>query len=129
MLSNLNPKPFVLAVAAGLAVSFSGVAAFATHGGAGHVDTGKAVYETTCVACHGANGKGTVPGVPDFNKSKSPLVKADEELFANIKNGFQSPGSLMPMPPRGGNSNLSEADIQAVLNYLKVTFSRSHGGE
>lgn len=91
--------------------------------------SGKQIYESNCVACHGPDGKGSLPGVPDFTVSNGSLLKSDGELLSNIINGFQSPGSLMPMPPRGGNSNLSEADIQAVLNYLKVTFSRSHGGE
>lgn len=91
--------------------------------------SGKQIYESNCMACHGADGKGVLPGTPDFTASNGRLLKSDGELLSNIINGFQSPGSSMPMPPRGGNSNLSDADIQAVLNYLKVAFSRSHGGE
>ncbi|MDE2279617.1 MAG: c-type cytochrome [Xanthomonadaceae bacterium] len=35
------------------------------------VAAGKAVYTGTCIACHGANGKGLLPGTPD---SPSPAV-------------------------------------------------------
>ncbi|MHB8912098.1 MAG: c-type cytochrome, partial [Lysobacter sp.] len=58
---------------------------------------GKALYETTCVACHGPKAQGTIPGVPDLAKSKR-LAKPDAELVTNILNGFQSKGSPMAMP-------------------------------
>lgn len=113
-----------LVVAAGFMVSFSGKVVLANHEGVSHIDAGKAVYETTCVACHGANGKGTIPGVPDFNKKKSPLVKSDEELFANIKNGFQSPGSYMAMPVLGGNLDLTDQEVRYVIEYLRAEFAK-----
>lgn len=83
---------------------------------------GKAVYEQTCVACHGADGKGPVPGVPDFTKKGGPLAKPDDVLFKNTKNGFQTPGSPMAMPPKGGNPALKDDDIKAVINYLRKAF-------
>ncbi|MCH8278702.1 MAG: c-type cytochrome, partial [Proteobacteria bacterium] len=68
---------------------------------------GKAVYSQTCVACHGVNGKGTIPGVTDFTAKDSPLRKSDVELVNNISEGFQSPGSFMAMPAKGGNPTLT----------------------
>ncbi len=62
---------------------------------------GKAVYAQTCIACHGANGKGTIPGVTDFTGEDSPLSKSAAELVKNISEGFQSPGSFMAMPAKG----------------------------
>jgi len=85
---------------------------------------GKAVFSQTCVACHGADGTGTIPGVKDFSAKDSPLSKSDEELVNNITNGFQSPGSFMAMPPKGGNPALTEADIKAVLVYIRATFGK-----
>lgn len=84
--------------------------------------TGKAVYSQTCVACHGANGKGTLPGVRDFTAANGPLSKTDEELMKNIAEGFQSPGAALAMPAKGGNPALSEADVKAVLAYLRSAF-------
>lgn len=85
--------------------------------------SGKQVYESNCLACHGANGKGSIPGVPDFTDRNGRLLKGDSELLSNIINGIQSPGSSLPMPPRGGNSQLSDADLNAALIYIKTSFS------
>lgn len=85
--------------------------------------SGKPIYESNCLACHGANGKGSIPGVPDFTAKNGRLSKSDSELLSNIITGIQSPGSSMPMPPRGGNSALSNADLNAVLRYIKASFS------
>jgi len=85
--------------------------------------SGKQIYESNCLACHGANGKGNIPGVPDFNAKNGRLSKSDSELLSNIITGIQSPGSSMPMPPRGGNNQLSDADLNAALKYIKAAFS------
>ena len=88
------------------------------------VDTaaGKQIYSQTCVACHGANGKGMIPGVANLTDKDGSLSKTDAELITNITEGFQSPGSFMAMPPKGGNPGLTEDDIQAVLAYLRTSF-------
>ena len=83
---------------------------------------GPAIYAQTCIACHGAEGTGAIPGVPDFTAKESPLVKSDAELQRNISDGFQSPGSFMAMPAKGGNPALTEADIRAVLFFLRLEF-------
>lgn len=83
---------------------------------------GEAVYSQTCIACHGADGKGTFPGIRDLTDVDGPFTKSDEELINNILNGFQSPGSMMAMPPKGGNSNLTEDDIKAVVAFLRRKF-------
>ncbi len=83
---------------------------------------GKAVYSQTCIACHGADGKGTFPGVTDFTSKDSPLLKPTAELVNNISEGFQTPGSFMAMPAKGGNPALTEADVRAVLSYLRAEF-------
>lgn len=83
---------------------------------------GKAVYSQTCIACHGADGKGTIPGVKDFTTKNGPLTKTDDALLKSITEGFQSPGAPLAMPAKGGNPALTEADIKAVLDYLRAEF-------
>jgi mono/diheme cytochrome c family protein len=86
--------------------------------------SGSEVYAQTCIACHGDNGKGTVPGAPDFTRSNSPLTQSDEILFKNVKRGFKSKGSPMAMPPKGGNMSLTDSDVRAVVEYLQETFGQ-----
>tara|TARA_R100000687_G_scaffold6034_4_gene5649 strand:+ start:1084 stop:1629 length:546 start_codon:yes stop_codon:yes gene_type:complete len=85
--------------------------------------SGKQIYENNCIACHGANGKGNIPGVPDFSAKDGRLLKDDNELLSSIIGGIQSPGSSMPMPPRGGNSRLSNSELDAALKYIRKSFS------
>ena len=84
--------------------------------------SGEGIYNQTCVACHGGNGKGAIPGTPDFTSASGPMAKPDDELIHNITQGFQSPGSVMAMPAKGGNPDMNAADVQAVLGYLRENF-------
>lgn len=86
--------------------------------------TAKETFEKTCVACHGADGAGAFPGTPDFTDRSGALSKSDSVLIDHITNGFQSPGSPMAMPPKGGNPNLSDTGIKAVLAYIRETFGK-----
>ncbi len=104
------------------AATFSAAVAYADNGG--DAAKGASVYEGTCVFCHGENGKGEIPGTPDFTKSAGVLSQDDAVLIAHIADGFESPNSSMPMPARGGNEDLSEDDIENVLAYLRMKFSK-----
>ena len=86
--------------------------------------SGKSIYNQTCIACHGADGRGGLPGVPDFLSDNSPLSKGDDVLLLNIINGYHTPGNSMAMPPKGGNPELTHLDMEAVLKYLKQAFKK-----
>ncbi|HHL31096.1 MAG TPA: c-type cytochrome [Oceanospirillales bacterium] len=86
--------------------------------------TGEQIYTQTCIACHGGNGAGMVPGAPNFGSKDSPLQKSDAELIKNISNGFQTPGSPMAMPAKGGNAQLNAEDIRLVLAYIRSNFDK-----
>lgn len=83
---------------------------------------GRRIYEETCVACHGADGKGALEGVPDLTGANGRLAKSDDALLRNMIEGFQSPGSPMPMPPKGGNPGLTDQDMADVLAYIRRTY-------
>lgn len=84
--------------------------------------TGQDIYKQTCIACHGTDGQGELPGMVDLTKKNGALSKPDKVLLKNITEGFQSPGSMFAMPAKGGNPTLSDAEIKAVLYYLQETF-------
>ncbi len=92
-----------------------------TSSGSGKLD-GQAIYNKTCIACHGGNGKGLLPGVPDFTDPKGRLSQNDEVLIKHITEGFQTPGSPMAMPAKGGNADLMAGDVRAVLAYIRKQF-------
>jgi len=84
--------------------------------------SGEETYKQTCIACHGDNGQGTIPGVPKLSERLSK--KSDEALLNSITNGFQTEGSPMAMPAKGGNASLTDADIKEVLSYIRQSFSQ-----
>jgi len=81
------------------------------------------LYAQTCVACHGANGKGVIPGMPDLTARSGPLAsKSDSELVSSIMAGVKTSRSPIAMPPKGGNPALTEADAVALVAYLRRRF-------
>jgi len=75
------------------------------------VADGKKVYESTCIACHGAG----VANAPKFGDKKAwamHLMHGTEHLYENALKG------LGAMPPRGGNLTLSDADVKAAVDYM-----------
>ncbi len=81
-------------------------------------NTAQDIYEGSCAACHGQDGEGEFPGVPDFSVQTGLLTKPYPTLLKNILEGYESSNSSMAMPPRGGNPDLSEKEIEQSLDYL-----------
>lgn len=103
--------PAILAAAA-----FAGTAQASSHG--------KSVYERACVACHGNDGKGALPGMRALGGKKGSLAKPDDALMQSILQGYQAPGAPVAMPPKGGDPSLTEPDAAAVLRYMRQAFGR-----
>jgi mono/diheme cytochrome c family protein len=112
--------PLILVVVILFAASTNAVADCGFTGG--DAARGDKVYHTTCVACHGEDGRGVVPGAPDFTKKGGVLSKPHSSLTLHIKNGFHSPGKPLAMPPKGGNPDLTDQDIKDVHAYLHHRF-------
>ena len=95
----------------------AGQTADAAAGQTGDVAAGQSVFNGTCVGCHGSNGAGALPGVPNLRQK---LGKSNQTLINNIISGVQT--GPIAMPPRGGNPNLTNADIANVVAYMKQKF-------
>ena len=72
---------------------------------------GKKIYESGCVACHGAG----IAGAPKFGDKKAwamHLTHGTEHVYENALKGTGT------MPPRGGNLTLSDAEVKAAVDYM-----------
>ncbi len=109
---------------AAMAIALSSTVAGANEIGPASADIakGEAVYNGTCVACHGETGTGEFDGIPDLTDSTGSLLQDDETLLHHITEGYQSEGSFMGMPAKGGDPDLTDEDIQNVLAYIRATF-------
>ena len=89
--------------------------------------SGRRVYETYCIGCHGENGMGDGPAAAMLNPmprnfvngdykyfhfGEPPPFPLDESLKITVRNGL--PGSAMPAFPL-----LSDQEINDVVTYIK----------
>jgi mono/diheme cytochrome c family protein len=88
------------------------------------VATGQAKFAATCANCHGEDATG-IPGLGK-NLTTSSFVKSktDNELAAFISQGRTVTDPLnttkVAMPPRGGSPTLTDADLSAIVTYIRT---------
>ena len=76
---------------------------------------GKKVFDTTCSVCHGAG----IAGAPKFGDKAAwapRIAQGINVLHQHALQGFQ--GKQGVMPPKGGNTALSDAEVQAAVDYM-----------
>jgi len=94
----------------GTAMAASGGGADTSDGGGGDID-GAGIYNNVCMACHETGAAGApVRGNEDAWSERTG--KGFETLLSHSINGFNA------MPARGGNPNLSDAEMRAATAYL-----------
>lgn len=85
-------------------------------------DAGKKLFEGTCSACHGADGKG-IPGLGKPLVGSKMLKLNDKELVTFIRKGRDTSDpentTHVAMPPSGGNPALSEGDLTNIVSYIR----------
>lgn len=77
---------------------------------------GRATWLANCEGCHGYGIAGApIPMTPVDWK---PRLKQDQAtLYRHAIEGFFGPEYTM-MPPRGGNDQLSDAEVKAAVDYM-----------
>jgi mono/diheme cytochrome c family protein len=94
-------------------------------------DPAEATYRTSCLACHGVDGRGAGGATgADFTSPEGPLRHPDAQLIASIRDGRR--GDIGVMPAHG--AILGEARIIEVLAYVRRQFGANvpvepEGGE
>jgi len=89
----------------------------------GDARRGREIFRQSCVACHGARGKGNgvlakVLGVKMIDYTSKSLAKiTDEEIITTITKGK---GEFMP----SWNGTLSSEEIKDVASYIRTMFSK-----
>jgi cytochrome c5 len=72
---------------------------------------GKAVYDKTCVACHGT-GVANAPKFGDKAAWAPRIATGKPALLKSVKNGKGA------MPPKAGNAALTDDEISAAIDYM-----------
>lgn len=92
--------------------SINAAIAAATEAGA---PDGILIYQQACVACHTAGIAGS-PRIGDAQAWRARIAQGMTVLVKNAINGYQ--GQTGVMPPRGGNANLTDAEVAAAVRYI-----------
>jgi cbb3-type cytochrome c oxidase subunit III len=129
-----RPLTFVMATVA-IAATWWAASALSAQGLQAPAAHGKTIYESRCVECHGASGRGDgpagshlSPAPRDFTSAKYKIrstetgsIPTDTDMAQSIKQGLA--GSAMP----AWSGILSDADIRDVVEYLKTLSPRFAG--
>lgn len=78
---------------------------------------GKAVFDETCAACHGANASGTEQGPPLVHDIYNPGHHADLAFARAVQQGVRAHHwrfGNMPAQP-----HVSEAEVERVVQYVR----------
>lgn len=77
-------------------------------------DAGKNVFNTACIACHGAGIAGA-PKLGDKAAWTARVAQGNAVLYEHAIKGFQ--GKAGVMPPKGGAA-VSDADVKAAVDFM-----------
>ena len=128
MIKTTRPKIIVLVALMALTVAACGGGSGDTTTSAGSAGGdavhGLEIYRSTCIACHGEGGVGVEGLGKPWVGSEFIISSTDAELLAFIQVGRPSdhPDNTtgVAMPPRGGNSSLTDADLMDVIAYVRT---------
>lgn len=76
---------------------------------------GKSTYESVCIACH-SGAMADIPALGDAEAWAPRIEKGMDTLYKHAIEGFQ--GDSMMMPPKGGDSSLSDEQVKAAVDYM-----------
>ena len=78
---------------------------------------GQQVYQAGCFVCHDAGVAGA-PKLGDKGQWAKRIAKGLDTLYAGAVSGMPASPGGMPMPAKGGNPALSDAEVKAAVDYM-----------
>jgi cytochrome c553 len=97
------------------------ILALAVTGWSVRAEDAKALYETDCAKCHGADGKGDTKmgkklGAKDYTDPKVQEALKDDAAAKAIKEGLKDADGKSLMKPAEG---LSDTDVKGLVAYMR----------
>ncbi len=90
---------------------------------AASVALGKTIYAANCAGCHGQNGAGRSPIIPNLAGNDSVMASEPYNVIGAVLSGLP-PWKTGPAMP-GFAAGLSDNEIAAVSNYVRTTWGNS----
>lgn len=86
---------------------------------------GREIWLATCAACHTSDLAGA-PQVNDRDAWAPRIQQGKAVLYEHALNGLHGAQGTQ-MPPRGGNSSLSDAQVKAAVDYMVALVMKLSG--
>ena len=77
--------------------------------------SGPQVYNEACLVCHGA-GIGGAPVMGDASQWAERIAQGNDLLNQHAIQGYTGENGYMP--PKGGRADLSDAEVEAAVEYM-----------
>jgi mono/diheme cytochrome c family protein len=89
------------------------------------LEQGRKLYETHCVDCHGADGKGAPPAYPPLAGNRALTMDESVNAIRIVLNGGFAPGTAgnprpYGMPPYG--HLLGDDEVAAIVTYVRASW-------
>lgn len=78
-------------------------------------ERGETIYGSSCAVCH-QTGQTGAPKIDDKADWAPRIAQGKENLYRRAIEGYT--GQKGVMPPKGGNSALSDDDVRAAVNFM-----------
>jgi mono/diheme cytochrome c family protein len=89
------------------------------------VAQGKKLYETHCVDCHGADGKGLAPAYPPLAGNRAITMDNSVNAVRIVLNGGFAPGTAVNPRPYGMppySHMMNDDEVAAVVSYVRASW-------
>ena len=80
------------------------------------------LYLQNCMVCHADDGTGAMPGVTDLEENRAWSTMNKIKLLTRLKQGIEKSDTSMGMPAKGGNPDLTDKDLNEIINYMRQSF-------